>query len=307
MNPETNERDAELLSAYIDNELSAPERAELETRLVVDPVLQAELRDLRQTLALVRSLPVLPAPRNLTLRADAVADGSSAQPRMMQASNPRFWRYAPALAAALLVLAIGFVALLPQLVDFGNVNQGLSSQQVANAPTQSPQATQNRVAPTATMLASPIVAQPEAASADEAALQFTDQPQAAFSAPAEEPEAANRVPQATQPEVAIVQATATRADVVGGDAESAQDDIATFSPAAPITQAQESRAGAALPEPSALLGRAAAPSITGADVSLLLTRLLQAADARVLYGQGDAAVTLGDVLRLLVGLLAQAG
>lgn len=55
------------LSAYIDNQLSPAERAALEQRLRQDNRLKAELDSLQTTVALVRSLPALKAPRNFTL------------------------------------------------------------------------------------------------------------------------------------------------------------------------------------------------------------------------------------------------
>jgi hypothetical protein len=61
------EHDLSLLSAYLDDELSDAERAQLEARLGADAALQAELEALRQTVALVRSLPEIPVPRNFTL------------------------------------------------------------------------------------------------------------------------------------------------------------------------------------------------------------------------------------------------
>ncbi|MBN1680413.1 MAG: hypothetical protein JW966_08965 [Anaerolineae bacterium] len=60
-------RDLELLSAYIDGEISDHERDELERRLNHDAALRAALADLRETVALVRSLPQLKAPRDFTL------------------------------------------------------------------------------------------------------------------------------------------------------------------------------------------------------------------------------------------------
>ncbi len=61
------EQDNELLSAYLDGELNDTERAALEARLEADPALRAELEALRRTIALVRALPELRAPRNYTL------------------------------------------------------------------------------------------------------------------------------------------------------------------------------------------------------------------------------------------------
>ena len=61
-------QDFDRLSAYIDNQLSPAEKAALEARLKREPDLQAALRDLRQTVSALRSLPVVKPPRSFTLR-----------------------------------------------------------------------------------------------------------------------------------------------------------------------------------------------------------------------------------------------
>lgn len=61
------QRDLELLSAYLDGELSDRERLALEKRLSQDKTLRAALDGLRETVSLVQSLPRLKAPRNFTL------------------------------------------------------------------------------------------------------------------------------------------------------------------------------------------------------------------------------------------------
>jgi hypothetical protein len=61
------DRDLELLSAYVDGALSDREKALLEQRLATDLALRAELATLRETVALLRDLPPLKAPRNFTL------------------------------------------------------------------------------------------------------------------------------------------------------------------------------------------------------------------------------------------------
>ena len=66
--PDTpSERDLELLSAYLDGELDERARTQLEQRLAQDRALRAELQRLRETVALVRSLPPVKAPRDFTL------------------------------------------------------------------------------------------------------------------------------------------------------------------------------------------------------------------------------------------------
>lgn len=61
------ERDLELLSAYLDGELTDREQEIIEQRLAQDVRLRATLDDLRETVDLVGSLPALKAPRNFTL------------------------------------------------------------------------------------------------------------------------------------------------------------------------------------------------------------------------------------------------
>lgn len=62
----------ELLSAYLDNMLNEAERTALEARLVGDDSLRAELEALRNTVSLIKALPVLKAPRNFTLTPEMV-------------------------------------------------------------------------------------------------------------------------------------------------------------------------------------------------------------------------------------------
>lgn len=68
------DNDYELLSAYIDNQLTEAERATLDARLSDEPELQEELDALRSVSMLVGNLPTLKAPRDFTLTADMVAD-----------------------------------------------------------------------------------------------------------------------------------------------------------------------------------------------------------------------------------------
>jgi len=61
------DRDLELLSAYIDNALTAEERAGIESRLAADAALRQELERLRLTNNLIGALPMLQPPRPLTV------------------------------------------------------------------------------------------------------------------------------------------------------------------------------------------------------------------------------------------------
>ncbi len=95
MMTQPNFRDVELLSAYLDGELSQAESARLETRLKTDPQLRTVFDDLSQSRALLRKLPARRAPRNFTLT-PKMAGVKPPVPRVF----PVF-RFASALAAFL--------------------------------------------------------------------------------------------------------------------------------------------------------------------------------------------------------------
>lgn len=67
MKNEISNRDIELLSAYLDQELNPKESARVESRLQSSPQLRNILGELHQNRAALRSLPRLRAPRNFTL------------------------------------------------------------------------------------------------------------------------------------------------------------------------------------------------------------------------------------------------
>lgn len=95
---------ADLLSAYIDGEVTADERALVETHLATCTACAQDLATLRQTVILVRQLPQLAAPRPFTLRESDV--------RPMRMARPAWWRlpWAQGLAAAAAVLLVVVVA-----------------------------------------------------------------------------------------------------------------------------------------------------------------------------------------------------
>lgn len=72
--PEYNpsEHDLLRLSAYLDNQLAADERAEIEARLRIEPALRATLDELETTIVLLRRLPSVEPPRSFTLDPAAV-------------------------------------------------------------------------------------------------------------------------------------------------------------------------------------------------------------------------------------------
>lgn len=65
-------RDWEMLSAYLDGELPPREQARLEDQLNTNSELRAALEELRRTRSLLRSQPLVNAPRNFTLNPEMV-------------------------------------------------------------------------------------------------------------------------------------------------------------------------------------------------------------------------------------------
>ena len=91
-------KDFEQLSAYIDNQLSAAEKAELEARLANEAELKATLNDLQRTVRVLRTLPVVKPPHNFTL--------TPAQVGVRRGPLFPVFRLAAALCSLLLVLAV---------------------------------------------------------------------------------------------------------------------------------------------------------------------------------------------------------
>ncbi len=100
--------DWQLLSEYLDGQLSPRDRAALEKRMASQAELRAGLDELRQTRTILRSVSRQRVPRNFTLT-----------PAMVQQTRPRPWlRLVPALnfasaAAALAMVVVMVVGLLP--------------------------------------------------------------------------------------------------------------------------------------------------------------------------------------------------
>jgi hypothetical protein len=90
------ESDLELLSAYIDNQLTIAERTALDKRLAAEPLLRSELDELRATRRVLRDLPALPPPRSFTLDPATVKQTRSFFP----------WRWALQLGGGLAGLAL---------------------------------------------------------------------------------------------------------------------------------------------------------------------------------------------------------
>lgn len=98
---EISRRDWQLLSEYIDGELPAEKKSRLETRLDSEQALQDALHRMRNTRRLLRSAPVVKAPRNFTLTPEMVG-------RRSQTSYFPLFRLATAIASFLLIAVLIF-------------------------------------------------------------------------------------------------------------------------------------------------------------------------------------------------------
>jgi anti-sigma factor RsiW len=103
------QRDIELLSSYLDGQLSSADAARLEARLRTDPDLRSVLQDLRGARSLLRQLPMRKAPRNFTLTPKMVGKNPP-----LPRSYPVF-KFSATLATILLFFTMGLNFLGPQL------------------------------------------------------------------------------------------------------------------------------------------------------------------------------------------------
>jgi anti-sigma factor RsiW len=116
-------RDWELLSAYMDGQLSSSKRVQLESRMQTNPELRAALDELTQTRAMLRSLPRLKAPHSFKLTPEMVGQR---QPRRLYP----FFQFASALSSLMLVLV-----LLSDFLGFGlSAPLGRMASQAPEAP-----------------------------------------------------------------------------------------------------------------------------------------------------------------------------
>lgn len=106
-----NQHDLELLSAYLDGELSPSDSARMEQRINSDGKLASALDDLRAARTLLRKLPKRRAPRNFTLTRKMVG----LNPPLPRA-YPAF-RFATVIATLLFFITFGLNTLAPQLAQ----------------------------------------------------------------------------------------------------------------------------------------------------------------------------------------------
>ncbi|MEK7326823.1 MAG: hypothetical protein AAB217_16385 [Chloroflexota bacterium] len=171
--PSSHVRELELLSAYLDNQLTPAERAKLERRLAQEPQLQATLDDLRTVKVRLVALPKVKPPRNFTLTLKQLEAHGLATPARPPARLFPLVNLATALAAVLFAVLI--TADLGGSFNLATPAQAPAAQvesfQVAGAPAEA-QAVESASADTAlksttetpeagvSMLAPPVEAEP---------------------------------------------------------------------------------------------------------------------------------------------------
>jgi hypothetical protein len=101
-------RDLEQLSAYLDGQLSRPDRARLEVRIRSDPALAGALEELRQTRTILRHTPQRRATRNFSLT-PGMAGIRPPVPRLVPVLS---WASAAAMLFFIFTLGAGLVGQL---------------------------------------------------------------------------------------------------------------------------------------------------------------------------------------------------
>ena len=129
-----NDRDYELITAYIDGALTEAERQMFESHLSAEPDLRRELNSLRQTVALLRQLPGLKAPRNFTLTNAQVESRPAARTALPFPLTVTFSALSAA-AAVLLFVFGGYFLLQTNMMPMAS-NLNTSVQQEAQQAAQ---------------------------------------------------------------------------------------------------------------------------------------------------------------------------
>lgn len=112
MEPRTPPQEWMLLSEYVDGQLDAHARAQLEQQLAERSDLREALDELRLLKSKLHAAPRLRAPRNFTLKAEMA-------PQRRKSFGERFFRLTSAFAAAGAVLTLLLVQFLPRLMPSG--------------------------------------------------------------------------------------------------------------------------------------------------------------------------------------------
>lgn len=122
-----NDRDLELLSSYLDGQLTPSDSARLESRLKSDGGLASTLDDLRAARTLLRQLPKRRAPRNFTLTRKMVGLNPP-----LPRSYPAF-RFATVVATLLFFFTFGINTFAPQLAQISPFGTGGGAPEIFSA------------------------------------------------------------------------------------------------------------------------------------------------------------------------------
>lgn len=122
-----NDRDLELLSSYLDGQLTPSDSARLESRLKSDGQLASTLDDLRAARTLLRQLPKRRAPRNFTLTRKMVGLNPP-----LPRSYPAF-RFATVVATLLFFFTFGVNTFAPQLAQISPFGTGGGAPEIFSA------------------------------------------------------------------------------------------------------------------------------------------------------------------------------
>ena len=241
-NPQLNDSDLELLSAYLDDQLAPDERSMLEERLRHEPALRAALDELRATVGALRELEPVPPPRSFTLDPATVA------------RRPPLFRWlslGPALVAV--VLAFGFLAFFVSRSGSGTPAAAPAPMAGVESAQQQPSGAPAAPAAAAVPTTAPAAeAAPGITSADRTATEATAAPDTAITlaAPAEQPTAAAGQPPAEAP-------------AAPPGAARPPEQAPTSAPIATTGNAASETFSLATPQPAGQAPPAAPPSATG--------------------------------------------
>lgn len=187
MSKPMNDRDYELLNAYMDGALTEAERRIFESRLNAEPELRRELNSLRQTVALLRQMPRLKAPRDFTLTPAQVEVRPASRPVLPFPLTATFSALSAA-AAVLLFVFGGYFLLQSGMRPMASSLDTTTMQQAAQeaAPTEVAFALTATLAPTSSPM--PTMPLPSHVPQEEPA-EGVSAPAAALAPPVEEQEA----------------------------------------------------------------------------------------------------------------------
>src|SRR5215510_7781357 len=139
----------ELLSPYLDGEVTEDERLWVEQAIATSPELRQELESLRQMVNMLAALPSMAAPRPLTL------SEADVQPFLPPSPKRSFWASKWLGSLAMTAAALACVVIVGWFLFTGQLNQSPAAQQEIAAYSQG---TENAAAPAA----APTLTQPPA-------------------------------------------------------------------------------------------------------------------------------------------------